>query len=248
MAKEKRKVIQAGRLWMAVQYSALHTQNQAARRSARCLISSPARESLNAKTSWQKLMLILAANFTGGDMVVTLTYRDEQLPRTREEANRRLSNFIRALRAERKARKQATCYVRTTEGYHTGGRLHHHLILNSTGEDYELIRKLWAKNGDNVDFESFGNDGAERWAKYLTKEPREKGRRYVGDRTWTTSREMRRPIVFPTVYVSEGDDLQPPPGAKVTDKTECLNSYGKFCHMIAVLPETKLNTQNSDLG
>lgn len=236
MAKERRKIIQAGRLWMAVQYTVIHNQNQSARREARSQISTPARESLNAKLSWQKLMLILAANFAKSDLVVTLTYRDSNLPKHRDEANKRLDNFIRAFRAHRKTLVQDFIYVRTTEGYHSGGRLHHHLIINTTGADYDIIRQLWKRNGDNIDFEKFGFDGAERWAKYLTKEPREKGRRHVGDRTWSTSRNMKKPIVS-YEFVLEGMDLSPPPGASVTDKTECSNTFGRFCHMIALLPE-----------
>lgn len=238
MAKERRRVVCAGRLWMAVQYTAIHTQNQSARREARSQISTPARESLNAKLSWQKLMLILAANFKSNDLVVTLTYRDADLPRRREDADRRLSNFIRAFRTARRSHDppQELPYVRVTEGYHSDGRLHHHLIINSTGEDYDLIRRLWLKNGDDVDFELFGTDGAERWAKYLTKEPREKGRRHVGDRTFRCSRGLKRPYSY-YEYVNESDVLTPPPGAYITDKTECVNSFGRFCHMIALLPE-----------
>lgn len=233
---------------MAVQYNVVHTQNQSARRDARALISSPARESLNAKLSWQKLMLILAANFAPTDLVVTLTYRDDNLPAHREAANRRLSYFIRALRPYRRARGEPFRYVRVTEGYHSDGRLHHHLIINSTGQDYDIIRKLWAANGDDIEFTPFGPDGAERWAKYLTKEPREKGRRYVGDRTWTTSRGLRRPTAI-YEYVPAETALLPPPGAIITDKTEVQNSYGRFCHMMALLPEPeKPNTQKSDLG
>ncbi len=236
MGKERRKIIQAGRLWMAVQYTVIHAQNQTARREARLHLSTPARESLNAKLSWQKLMILLAANFNSTDLVVTLTYRDGALPVNREAANKRLSKFIRSLRQYRRERGQPLKYVRTTEGYHSGGRLHHHIIINSTGDDYNAIRELWLANGDNVDFEPFGNDGAERWAKYLTKEPREQGRRYIGDRTWTTSRGMKKPV---TIYefVPEEEPLLPPPGASITDKTECQNSFGRFTHMMAMLPD-----------
>lgn len=247
MPKERRKIIQAGRLWMAVQYTAIHTQNQTARRDARSLISTPARESLNAKLSWQKLMLTLAANFQTADLVVTLTYRDKDLPGRREDADRCLSNFIRAFRLHRRSRGQPLVYVRVTEGYHSGGRLHHHLIVNATGDDYDIIRQLWLKHGDNVDFEWFGADGAERWAKYLTKEPREKGRRHVGDRTWRTSIHMKKPTVF-YEYVPEYSDLSPPAGACVTDKAEISNSFGRFCHMMALLPDTTTESQNSVLG
>lgn len=223
---------------MAVQYTAIHSQNQDARRAARSQISTPARESLNAKLSWQKLMLLLAANFKKDDLVVTLTYRDEDLPPRKDDAERLLSNFIRQLRKARRERGAALrCYVRVTEGIHSAGRFHHHLIVNSTGGDYEEIKRLWRKHGDNVDFEAFGSNGAERWAKYLTKEPKEHGRRYVGERTWRASIGMKKPIVT-SEFVSE-DCLSPPPGAFVTDKTECVNSYGRFCHMMALLPENE---------
>lgn len=222
---------------MAVQYTAIHSGNQAARREARSQISSPARESLNAKLSWQKLMLTLAANFNRSDLVVTLGYRDADLPRRREDADKKLSNLIRALRQQRKQHGQELIYVRVTEGYHSGGRLHHHLIINATGQDYDIIRQLWEKSGDNIDFELFGPDGPERWGKYLTKEPREKGRRYVGDRTWRTSIHMKKPNAI-SILVEEGDDLTPPVGAYVTDKAEVVNCYGRFCHMMAILPES----------
>lgn len=238
MAKERRKILQAGTVWMAVQYTAIRQANQSARREARAQISTPARESLNAKLSWQKLMLTLAANYRSRDLVVGLSYRDDALPATRERADKNLTNFIRALRAHRAAEGQPLIYVRVTEGYHSGGRLHHHLIINATGEDYEIIRKLWQKYGDNVDFEPFGPDGPERWAKYLTKEPREKGRRHVGDRSWRTSIHMIRPKAT-SVMVPAEDPLEPPPGASITDKAECQNCYGRFCYMMARLPESK---------
>ena len=239
MAKERRRVIQAGKLWLAVQYTAIHSGNQAARREARSQISSPARESLNAKLSWQKLMLTLAANFARSDLVVTLGYRDTDLPRRREDADKKLTNFIRAFRQHRKQLGQDLIYVRVTEGYHSGGRLHHHLIINATGQDYDIIRQLWDKNGDNIDFEPFGSDGPERWGKYLTKEPREKGRRYVGDRTWRTSQHMRKPETV-SILVDEDDELQPPAGAYITDKTTVQNCYGRFNYIMATLPETTL--------
>lgn len=237
MAKERRRIVQAGRLWMAVQYTAVHSGNQTARREARAQISNPARESLNAKLSWQKLMITLAANFGRHDLVVGLDYRDKDLPKRREDADRILSNFIRALRKYRREKGIPLIYVRVTEGYHSGGRLHHHLILNATGDDYDIIRQLWSKYSDTVDFEEFGTDGAERWGKYLTKEPRLQGRRHVGDRTWRTSQRMKKPDIV-SVLVEEGDDLRPPDGSYVTDKAEVHNCYGHFYHMMAMLPES----------
>ena len=76
----------------------------------------------------------------------------------------------------------------------------------------------------------------ERWGKYLTKEPREKGRRYVGDRTWRTSIHMKKPEII-SEFVEKDDNLLPPAGAFILDKTSCENCYGRFCHMMAMLPE-----------
>ena len=237
MGKERRKTIKAGKLWMAVQYTAIHGPNQTARREAKAQISSPARESLNAKCSWQKLMLSLAANYKTTDLVVGLDYRDDALPKRREDADKKLTAFIRALRAHRRSLGQELVYVRVTEGYHSGGRLHHHLIINATGDDYGIIKKLWSKNADTVDFEPFGTDGAERWGKYLTKEPREKGRRHVGDRTWRSSIGMKKPEIT-SELVDSRDILQPPAGAFVLDRTSCENCYGRFAHIMAMLPES----------
>ena len=235
-AKERRKIIQAGRLWMAVQYTAIRGGEQEARREAKAQISSPARESLNAKLSWQRLMLILAANFKPDDLVITLTYRDKDLPGRREDADRILTNFIRAFRKHRIDQGGTLVYVRVTEGYHSFGRLHHHLIVNAAEDDYPVIRKLWNKWGDNVDFEKFGRDGAERWGKYLTKEPREKGRRYVGDRTWRSSLHMKKPVTISSL-VNREDLLHAPAGSVIVDRTECENCYGRFHHIMAMLPE-----------
>ena len=123
MPKERRKTIVAGSLWMAVQYTAIRSGDQTARREAKLQISSPARESLNAKLSWQKLMLTLAANYKKNDLVVGLDYREDALPKRREDADKKLTNFIRALRAHRRQLNQELIYVRVTEGYHSGGRL-----------------------------------------------------------------------------------------------------------------------------
>lgn len=221
---------------MGIQYAAAHSKDPDRRRAAKSQISSPARESLNAKKSWQKLMLMLACNFGANDIFVTLTYRDEQLPRTRENADKQLTAFLRRLRAARRETGDTLRYVRVTEGYHTGGRLHHHLLINATGDDYHMIRQLWARNGDSLDCQQLGLDRYEDLAKYLTKEPRNLGRRHVGDRTWRASLHMEKPKVS-YEYVSDTDTLRPPPWAAVLEKTECQNGYGRFVTITAMKTE-----------
>lgn len=140
---------------------------------------------LNARTSFQKLERTLASNFDDGDLFVTLTYDDIHLPDGRDRAVRKVRAFLSKLRAARKARGQPLHYIYVTEGCYPGGRLHHHLVLNATGDDLEEIRRLWIY-GDNVEVQrlTFGRDHTyEDLASYLTKEPREWGHPQTGERT-----------------------------------------------------------------
>ena len=186
----------------------------------------------------------LECNFRWNDLFVTMGYCDEKLPPTKEAAERRLSNFIRLLREERKSKGQTLVYVRVTEGYHTDGRLHHHLILNATGDDFEVIRRLWARNGSDVDFELYCRKEPVAHAQYITKEPREKGRRHVGDRIWRVSRNCRRPIVTKQ-DVPAGSQLEAPIGAFVKVENSEINSFGRFQYIHAIV---NAETPNSGLG
>lgn len=246
MAKTERlKILQAGDLWYAVQYTSLKGGVARERRAARHSISNRVRESINFRTSWQKLWLVMESTFRDRkDLYVTLTYRDGDLPRTREEADRRLGNFLRQLRKRRRESGQDLVYLRITEGYHSGGRLHHHLVINGTGKDYDLIRSLWEGNGDKIDIRPYRQKESQELAQYLTKEPREQGRRHVGDRTWRVSRNAKRPVV---TYedVPEGTALTAPPGAVVLDRDEKQNTYGRFQFLRYRLPEEGAKPEKS---
>lgn len=147
---------------------------------------------LNARTSsrsWNGLW-----RPDNGDLFITLTYDDTHLPEDREAAIRRIRSFLSKLRKARKPRGQLLHYIYVTEGGCPGGRLHHHLVVNSTGEDLEEIRRLWIY-GDNVEVRRLEfNQGHtyEDLASYLTKEPREWGHPQVGERTWTPSLGLAR--------------------------------------------------------
>lgn len=244
MAKEKRVIFQAGRLWYAKQYTPLRGVAPPAEKRERQRYSSRVREAINFRTSYEKLWLILECNFRWNDLFVTLGYCDERLPKTKEDAEQQLSYFIRALRAERKKKGQDLVYVRVTEGYHSDGRLHHHLILNATGDDFEVIRSLWKKNGSDVDFELYCRKDPVAHARYITKEPREKGRRYVGDRIWRVSRNCKRPVTI-TEDVESGTKLMPPAGAHIQTQNEETNTFGRFQYVRAILPDDR---PNSGLG
>ena len=88
---------------------------------------------MNNKAARMRLEMLMAANYSGRNLFVTLTYRDEDLPPSRVEAVERLRNFIKAFRAHRKKNGQSLKYLYTTEEKHGEARLHHHLVINGTG-------------------------------------------------------------------------------------------------------------------
>ena len=165
------KQVRSGRLVCAVVYTTPTAGDSPKARAQKQRASTAARERLNARTSFQKLERTLAANFDDGDLYITLTYDDKHLPESRDKAVRKVRSFLSKLRAARKGRGQQLHYIYVTEGCNPGGRLHHHLVVNSTGDDLEEIRRLWIY-GDNVEvrrLEFHQGYTYEDLASYLTK-------------------------------------------------------------------------------
>lgn len=235
-------MIVAGRYVRAIQYT-MHLDPDVRRtRAPKEQISSVAREAMNLNQSWQKLKALLASNFLETDLVVSLTYYDASLPPTRKAAESRLKAFIRLLRESRRETQQEPLkYIYVTEQGHLSGRLHHHIVINSTGADYKLIRDLWARNGDNIDFSPIWTKGYDGWARYLSKESRETGRRYVGERMWRQSLGLAKPVVDAS-WVDASDQLIMPPGAIPIDSQQRENIYGRFSYVEYLLPTQKQHT------
>ena len=237
MAKSKRLTqIRAGRLVSAVLYTQPMASDEPTVRAAKSKVSSAARQRLNRRASWQKLEGLMAANFDTADLFVTLTYRDESLPPTREAALRCLARFLDALRKQRAARGLSLAYIKNVEHITDEGevgRWHHHLVINSTGQDYEEIRALWSRWGDNVDFEQLladGEDYASR-ARYMCKE-----RQPTGRQAWTPSRNLARPQ-RESELVDDSLTLDAPPGAVILERDQQTNGWGTYVYIKYLLPK-----------
>ena len=234
--KLRRKVVVAGQYVRSIQYSMNHDPDVQRTRAPKTQISTVAREAMNLRYSYQKLKAVLAANFSPSDLVITLTYRPERLPKLRKDAENQLKYFIRRLRSTRKAAGLDFPYVYVTEHIHSEGRIHHHIITTATRDDFKIIRDLWAKNGSSVDIAFISSKGYAGWALYLTKEPLENGRRYVGERMWRSSLGLNKPRIY-VGWVSARrmiDEL--PPGSRILDNNDRQNEYGCFEYIEAILP------------
>ena len=238
MAK-RLKIITAGRLVIVGCYTIPTPRSTERERRALREISSAAQERMNLKRSWQKLEVELAANFTRRDLHLVFTYDDDHLPPSRTEAVKLLKKLIRLLRDHRKARGQETRYIYVTEQLSAeGGRLHHHMILNSTGADLEVIQSLWPYGA--VELEPLDLwQGYEALAKYLTKESRECGKPESGARTWAASIGLKKAKVESEV-VRDNLTVAPPPGAIILSSPPPVeNEFGVFTTIKYYLPVRK---------
>ncbi len=80
MAKMK-KIIVAGLLVKELIYPMVTRYDSPRTRAGKRHVSSEAQQRMNAIYSWQKLELMLAANYLPGDLVIVLTYDDAHLPK-----------------------------------------------------------------------------------------------------------------------------------------------------------------------
>lgn len=231
MAKRKKTII-AGRIVKTAIYTAPEPIDGQRARAEKSRMTTAAQKAMNNKTARARLEMLMAANYSGRDLFVTLTYRDEDLPRNRAAAVERLRKFIKALRAQRRKHGQTLKYLYTTEEKHGEARLHHHLVINGTGKDLETLQSLWPY-GEVLDVEYIGERGYDALAAYVTKESVEG--RPVGAQMWTASRSMVKPVVE-SAYVSNDTMLGVPLGCYVLEKEEKVTEFGSYCYIKYKVP------------
>lgn len=242
MAKRK-KTITAGCIVKTILYTAPEPRDSARARAEKSRMTTAAQKAMNDKAARVKLEMLLAANFVGRDLFVTLTYRPADLPAKRTEAVKRVRDFINKLRKHRRARGQELKYVYTTEEKHGAAQLHHHLVINATERDIDTIRSLWPY-GDIIDLEYVRNRDYETLALYLTKESVEG--RPVGAQMWTRSRNLVKPTVE-TSFVPDDTALMVPPGCFVLEREERVTEYGSYSYIKYRVPHWKqLNNSPPD--
>ena len=239
------KTVRAGRLVFGVCYSQALPGESAKARAAKSRCSTQARRALNFRAAWQKLRLILAANFGRGDLWVTLTPDDAHLPDGRKEANKRMALFLDKLRTARGRAGEELKYVYCTEELLDDGRrrLHHHLVMNAgqARADYELIRSLWT-GGSNIEIRRLGehelySDDFLELAQYMTKERDPEAKTIaVGDKSWVSSRNLARPETD-SELVGDNVTVTAPPGARIIDQDHKQNEYGSYDYIVYLLPK-----------
>ncbi len=228
-----RKIIEAGPLVVETIYPAPNPRDTPEVRAAKSRLSSQAQQRINLKYAWQKLRLLLAANFARRDLWVTLTCDDGHLPGSRAEAQALITGFFRRLRRARARRGCGLRYVYTIEHKHGDGRWHYHVVLNATGNDYKEIVSLWG-HAQNVEIRTLRVDREKNYstlAQYMCKEQRDS----LGQRLWSGSKNLIRPKPECT-RVPDDETLCVPRGATTLEEAKVRTQYGLYQYIEYLVP------------
>lgn len=237
---KRRKTIRAGRLVWDITYTVPRPNANKAQRKRIREVTEEQIQRTNANTAQRKLEMLMATNFDDADLVLTVTYRDADLPDSADVTRKHLGKVFAQMRAYRKARDLPELkYIYILEGRHGDHRPHAHLIINAAGGDLELMRSLWIW-GDDIQLNYIRERGYDGWAGYLTKERREAS--LNGKKQFVGSRNLARPV---TTYewVDDGTTVDAPPGAQVLDEGGGRNEIASCRFVKYLMPKnTYYNT------
>lgn len=237
---KRRKTIRAGRLVWDITYTVPRPNASKQDRKRIREVTEEQIQRTNANTAQRKLEMLMATNFDDTDLVLTVTYRDADLPESADVTRKHLGKVFAQVRAYRKARGLPDLkYIYVLEGRHGDHRPHAHIIINAAGGDLELMRSLWIW-GDDIQLNYIRERGYDGWAGYLTKERREAS--LNGKKQFVGSRNLARPV---TTYewVDDGTTVDAPPGAQVLDEGGGRNEIASCRFVKYLMPKnTYYNT------
>lgn len=237
---KRRKTIRAGRLVWDITYTVPRPNASKQERKRIREVTEEQVARTNANTAQRKLEMLMATNFDDTDLVLTVTYRDADLPDSADVTRKHLGKVFAQMRAYRKARGLPDLkYIYVLEGRHGDHRPHAHIIINAAGGDLELMRSLWIW-GDNIQLNYIRERGYDGWAGYLTKERREAS--LNGKKQFVGSRNLDRPVTT-YAWVDDGTTVDAPPGAQVLDEGGGRNEIASCRFVKYLMPKnTYYNT------
>ena len=165
------------------------------------LMSLEKQKILNDKNSKRKLHQVILNNFDSNCFHLSLTYNNDYLPKTEEEAVKVVNNYIRRIKTKLKNSNKEFKYILITETKGKEGenvRIHHHMIVNNvlSRDEYE---NLWCvgrgKNKKqigyvNADRLQFNEEGVKELVNYICKNVNNKH-----SKKWTGSQNLKRPYI-----------------------------------------------------
>lgn len=201
-------------------------------------VSKEAQNNLNDKNARKRLIRLINTNFTNGDLWITLTYLDEYLPASMEEALKNIKNYLRRVNYRRKKLdldKAKYIYITEYAEGKNGIRCHHHLIMDGalSMEEVENLWKLGRRNNlRKLDMDEYGLTGV---ANYLAKDPK-------GNKRWCSSTNLKQPTIRKNHYKFRKKKVQDMVRYRDTIKTQMEKMYPGH---IFIDTEVRFNGYNS---
>lgn len=205
----REKKIVCGESYMEVDlYSLSESQLEAkkGKRSKKKKVSLPKQEKMNSKNARRRFVQLAETNFGQDDIFLTVTYKDEYLPKSYDDSQREVRNYLRRIKDRMKAQgvEEELKYIVVTSmkekaEKEAGVRYHHHFLI-SCGLDRDSIESLWRrprrkgqKVGDSIGYanskriQEDTNTGILGLANYLA-------RHTTYRRRWSCSQNLKRPF------------------------------------------------------
>lgn len=162
--------------------------------------SRVAQEKLNKKRSQKQLVRMINTNFVEGDLFIDLTFDDDNMPQTVEDAKKEVVNYINRIKRFRKKNGlEEVKYIYIVEftstdkkGNTVPARAHCHMVMNKM--DRDEAEKLWGKGRANTDRLQPDENGCVGKGMYMAKFIQIKGKR-----KWVPSKNLKKPIVHESV-------------------------------------------------
>lgn len=160
-------------------------------RSKKVRASSNKQKNLNDKNAKKKIIRLIHSNFDEGDLMVTLSYKEKNRPKTEEQARKDIDNYLRRIRRYRQKNNLPELkyiavieYREEQEGKKI--RMHHHLIMNSM--DRDEAERIWGLGYANTIRLEADENGFEGITRYIIKDPK-------GQKRVKQSKNLKQPLV-----------------------------------------------------
>ena len=162
--------------------------------------SLPKQKKLNEKRAKRYFEALIEANFKGSrDLVLHLTFNQEDYPESEAEAKKRVQGFLRNINGKRKRRGLGNAKYIIVFETSKSGRFHFHILMD--GElDRDTVEATWKHGYCNADrLKADPKDGLSAIINYLSKggnNPKTKdGEHGKWEKRWIPSKGLIRPWI-----------------------------------------------------
>ena len=223
-----------GKNYLDVQIYPEYVLPKKGKRKSKYKQTSEVQQALNNDNRDRYVCRLFNHNYTERDYYITLTYKDEYLPTSFEEAEREVNNYIRRIQYRAKREGLPTPKICKVTGYgERRKRLHHHLVVSGELPGY-VLKDLWKiKDGKEYEYRGridvdpleFDKFGIIKLANYFVKHINENKKRGIKC-TYYRSRNLQEPKKNPRVRRLKNREVEDI--AKYTDFSALKKLYPDY--------------------